>query len=730
MKASSSPCPLDKISIIPFKRCPYLRSYIAELFRIIWQSGEVPVEWKKACTVLIHKKGNTTDPANFRPITLESVPLKIFTSCIRDSLFTFVSANKYVDSKIQKGFLPKLTGTFEHTAQMANIISTARIKQRSVVITLLDLKNAFGEVHHNLISEVLNYHHVPTHIQCLIRSLYKDFQTSIITDSFQTPFITVGRGVLQGDCLSPLTFNLCFNTFIHYISDPKFQQFGFSLGSLHPTHWFQFADDAAVITSLENENQLLLNHFSRWCTWANMIIRVDKCSTFGIKKASTSSVQYLPKLVLNHDLVPTIEIGKSFKYLGRHFNFTMDNHNHMSEVLDIFSGLMKKIDCIPCHPKNKLLLYHRFVLSKVSWHFTIANLSKTWVAENVDNLVSSYVRQWLELPISSTLSTLVLPNTKCGLGFTLPSTKFIQCQTVIRNALKSSPNKDINSLWAQTSFGCNIQYDQFQNTKQVLNAIQKDNEARISHELKSQGFIISSILSHASQKTRSLWSTVQQHMPKNIFNFTIKYLNNTLATRKNLNKWAISQSSACSFCLKPETLQHVVSSCTVYLEEGRYTWRHNSVLLFLAKTLSSLSNCSIYADLPSFLSPSFITGDSLRPDLALLIDNSSLYIIELTVGFESNVQINSDRKKTKYASLISDLTPAYSNVIFVNLSMSALGLMGKSSDSLITMLDDLKFDKTTANIIIKKLMNIAIRCTYYVFCCRNKSWTNPELLDF
>ena len=29
-------------------------------------------------------------------------------------------------------------------------INKARIKQRSVVITLLDLKNVFGEVHHNL----------------------------------------------------------------------------------------------------------------------------------------------------------------------------------------------------------------------------------------------------------------------------------------------------------------------------------------------------------------------------------------------------------------------------------------------------------------------------------------------------------------------------------------------------------------------------------------------------
>ena len=260
--------------------------------------------------------------------------------------------------------------------------------------------------------------------------------------------------------------------------------------------------------------------------------------------------------------------------------------------------------------------------------------------------------------------------------------------------------------------------------------MQKDNETHISHELKSQGYIISSILTHASQKTRGLWSNVQQHMPKNISNFTIKYPNNTLATRRNLEKWAISQSSVCSFCLQAETFQHVVSSCTVYLEEGRYIWRHNSVILCLAKTLSSLFNCSIYADLHSFLSPSFITGDSLRPYLALVTDNSSLYIIELTVGFESNIQMNSDRKKTKYSSLISDLTPAYSEVTLVNLSMSVLVTMGKSSESLITMLDDLKLDKTASNIIVKKLRNIAIHCTYYVFCCRNKSWKNPDLLDF
>ena len=71
IKASGSPCPLDQMSIIPFKRRPYVRSYLTEIFRIMWQSGEIPDVWEKACTVLVHKKGDQSDPANFRPITLE-----------------------------------------------------------------------------------------------------------------------------------------------------------------------------------------------------------------------------------------------------------------------------------------------------------------------------------------------------------------------------------------------------------------------------------------------------------------------------------------------------------------------------------------------------------------------------------------------------------------------------------------------------------------------------------
>ena len=325
MKASGFPCPLDQLSIICFKRCPFLRTHLTELIRAVWLSGSVPAEWKRACTILIHKKDDADNPSNFRPITLETIPLKILTSCLRNSMYSFLVSNCLIEHSIQKGFTPNLSGTLEHTVQMANIINNARITQRSLVITLLDLKNAFGEVHHNLIQSVLDYHHIPEHTKSIIKSLYTDFKTSIITSGFRTPFISVGRGVLQGDCLSPLLFNMCFNTFIQHIKADKYRQFGFTCNFLNPIHWFQFADDAAVITGQECENQHLLNRFTIWCQWSNMIIRVDKCSTFAIKKALTKSIQYLPKLLISNCPVPTVKIGESFKYLGRFFDFNMSN---------------------------------------------------------------------------------------------------------------------------------------------------------------------------------------------------------------------------------------------------------------------------------------------------------------------------------------------------------------------------------------------------------------------
>ena len=163
-------------------------------------------------------------------------------------------------------------------------------------------------------------------------------------------------------------------------------------------------------------------------------------------------------------------------------------------------------------------------------------------------------------------------------------------------------------------------------------------------------------------------------MPKNIFYFTIRYINNSLSTRKNLAKWGMSPTSHCSFCLLPETLLHVVSGCSTYLVQGRYTGRQDSILNFLASSFQSVRDSTIYADLPGFNNPCVITGDSLRPDLFIVLPTKCPYILELTVGFESNIRKNSQKKHTKYHDLIRQQECLFTEVKHVNLSVSTLGV--------------------------------------------------------
>ena len=50
-------------------------------------------------------------------------------------------------------------------------------------------------------------------------------------------------------------------------------------------------------------------------------------------------------------------------------------------------------------------------------------------------------------------------------------------------------------------------------------------------------------------------------------------------------RWGLTTDPKCSLCDKPGTLEHVLSSCSTALTQGRYRWRHDSVLRELADWL-------------------------------------------------------------------------------------------------------------------------------------------------
>ena len=197
VKAGAAACPLDQVSVITLKKFPYLRTYLTCLIQKVWKGQNIPSVWKKAVTILIYKSDDPSNPKNFRLITPENVILKVYTSFIRNRIFEYLKANDYIECKVQKSL-----------QQLAYIIRHAKRKQRTLVVTLLDLKNAFGEVSHSLIPTVLQFRHIPREMQNIINELYSGFSTSITTKTSVTSPLQVEKGVLQGDCRSPLLFNM------------------------------------------------------------------------------------------------------------------------------------------------------------------------------------------------------------------------------------------------------------------------------------------------------------------------------------------------------------------------------------------------------------------------------------------------------------------------------------------------------------------------------------------
>ena len=85
--------------------------------------------------------------------------------------------------------------------------------------------------------------------------------------------------------------------------------------------------------------------------------------------------------------------------------FDMSNENHKKILIEEVEDILSIIGKLPLHPKHKLNLYNRYLLSKILWHLTTADLTETWVKEVLDNKCHNTFQRWLEIPANGTVDT-------------------------------------------------------------------------------------------------------------------------------------------------------------------------------------------------------------------------------------------------------------------------------------------------------------------------------------
>ena len=101
--------------------------------------------------MLLSKSDIRDTVSEFRPIAITSTVGKIFFSILADRLQHFLIKNSYISREVQKGILTGVAGCLEHVFTLLEALKEAKEHTRQIIITWLDIANAYGSVRHNLI---------------------------------------------------------------------------------------------------------------------------------------------------------------------------------------------------------------------------------------------------------------------------------------------------------------------------------------------------------------------------------------------------------------------------------------------------------------------------------------------------------------------------------------------------------------------------------------------------
>ena len=218
--------------------------------------------------------------------------------------------NSFFDKRLQKGFLPDVAGCLEHSSLLSDALRDARAHQRSICISWLDLKNAFGKVRHSLIIFALQYYGFPEHFIQLVRSYYDHLSVTVVVPGIlSTNAIHFALGVFQGCTLSPTLFNIIVQL---ALDSAEQKQCGYEFSS-DPETVLQssaYADDVQFVTAWSSKINVCLTSLTLFSCGHKPCRLVQTMLVCGVKKTCLGSYhRFGPRLTISNEALQYLDDG-------------------------------------------------------------------------------------------------------------------------------------------------------------------------------------------------------------------------------------------------------------------------------------------------------------------------------------------------------------------------------------------------------------------------------------
>jgi len=269
LKTDKSPGP-DNVHPLLLKECAtVLAKPLSSIFEQSYESGTLPDEWRTAHIVPIFKKGNRTDPANYRPVSLTCVPCKIMETIIKENLVKFWEDNDTF-CKEQHGFtrgkscLTNLLETLENWTRALD-------EGYGLDVIYLDYRKAFDSVPHRRLLEKLKGLGIKGKLLQWLESFLTSRTMRVGKRGTFSLIQLVLSGVPQGSVLGPLLFLMFVNELPLWIKNEI----------------RMFADDTKLWCRIntEEDSAALQEDLDKLSSWSNiwqLKFNAEKCKVMHI----------------------------------------------------------------------------------------------------------------------------------------------------------------------------------------------------------------------------------------------------------------------------------------------------------------------------------------------------------------------------------------------------------------------------------------------------------------
>ena len=340
----------DEIHGRILKHCATSLAYpLSILFKISYNSGYIPSDWKLAHVVPIHKKGSKSNAENYRPISLTSLVMKTFEKVIRDELM--LRCKEFLDTR-QHGFLPQKSCCTQ-MIEYCDSLSLSLNQNLRADIIYLDFSKAFDSVNHDIILSKLKYQYkIDGALLKFIANYLKGRKQRVVVGNEMSSIKDVLSGVPQGSIIGPLLFVLFINDITACLSTG--------------TNIAIYADDTKIWRTVStNEDHLILQNDLRmlhdWAISNKMKFNTDKCKVLSVTHLRQPLLGILPEIQFMYEMNGDIlDYCTSEKDLGININSKLNWNDHCTYLVSKANqkfGLLRRTCHFVKNTRRKRALY-------------------------------------------------------------------------------------------------------------------------------------------------------------------------------------------------------------------------------------------------------------------------------------------------------------------------------------------------------------------------------------